>query len=212
MTSTRDMVAYLLRDPSALSLVASNLIVVAMAVVQHWNLITIFWVYWAQSIIIGLVTVYKILLLKDFSTEGFKMGGKSVDPTPATKRQAALMFFVFYGFFHFIYAIFISAFSGDVLHIKPDWHEVGVSSLYFLAHHLFSVFYHGTHKGDKPNIGSILTFPFLRIFPMHISIVIGGGILIATGASTAVLVFFLLLKMIADLVMHAVEHTKGGAL
>ncbi|MHB8651747.1 MAG: DUF6498-containing protein [Minisyncoccota bacterium] len=208
--SPREVGMYFLHDPTSFSLVVSNLIVIAMAVAQQWNLVTVLWVYWVQSVIIGVITVGKVLLLKDFSTEGFMMGGKKVDPTPATKRQAALLFLIFYGFFHALYAVFISKFSGDILMIKANWSEVGMSALYFLTHHAFSFFYHSRERESTPNIGRVITFPFLRILPMHITIVVGGGILIATHASLAVLVLFLLIKTGADLVMHTLEHVQVG--
>ena len=47
-------------------------------------------------------------------------------------------------------------------------------------------------------------FPYARIVPMHITIVIGGAFL----ANQAALFMFLALKTIADIAMHVSEHRE----
>ncbi len=63
--------------------------------------------YLLQSIIIGLFQAKKILDLKVFSTEGFKMNNHAVEPTRATQWKVVLFFLVHYGIFHSVYAGFI---------------------------------------------------------------------------------------------------------
>jgi hypothetical protein len=55
--------------------------------------------------------------------------------------------------------------------------------------------------GGRPNIGTLMFMPYLRILPMHLSIILGAVL----GGSTAVL-FFLALKTAADAGMHVIEH------
>ena len=57
---------------------------------------------------------------------------------------------------------------------------------------------------QKPHIGTMMLFPYARIIPMHLIILIGG--FFAT-ESPALLVIFLTLKLYADLFMHAIEHS-----
>ena len=61
----------------------------------------------------------------------------------------------------------------------------------------------------KPNIGRILFFPYARILPMHLTIMFGGSLMNSgwTGAQVA-LIFFLLLKTVADIMMHMMEHAE----
>ena len=63
------------------------------------------------------------------------------------------------------------------------------------ANHLFSYFVNRNRAGRRiPIIGSMMFFPNIRIIPMHVFIVFGA---FAAGWHFA-LVFFLILKMLAD--------------
>ncbi len=57
-----------------------------------------------------------------------------------------------------------------------------------------------------PNIGTIMFFPYARVIPMHLTIVIGGHF---TKGSQGALILFLALKTIADLIMHMIEHAEA---
>ena len=184
-------------SPSAMSLLAVNLGVIVFAVRDDWSLATIMASYLLQSIIIGLFQAKKILDLKVFSTEGFKMGGHAVEPTRATQWKVVLFFLVHYGIFHAAYTVFILS-EG-----RPYWPDVIASGTAFFANHLFSYVMNRNRAGKRmPNIGSMMFFPYIRIIPMHVFIVFGA---FAAGGHFA-LVFFLLLKTAADEAMHAIEY------
>jgi hypothetical protein len=61
---------------STLSLIFSNFLVIIFAVIDKLSAIEVLWIYWAQSVIIGIFNFLKIITLKEFSTEGFKQGKK----------------------------------------------------------------------------------------------------------------------------------------
>ena len=84
-----------------------------------------------------------------------------------------------------------------------DWRDVAISGSAFLVFHLFSYFWNRDEQRQRvPNIGHMMFFPYIRIVPMHVFILFGA---FAVGPSGG-LVFFLLLKTIADTAMHAFEH------
>jgi FtsH-binding integral membrane protein len=188
---------YGLISPSALSLLGVNLGVVYFAVKDEWQLATILASYLLQSIIIGLFQALKMWELKAFSTDGLKINDHPVEPTPATQRTVVLFFLLHYGIFHTAYAAFILS-NG-----KPDWLAVLSSGLAFFANHLFSYFTNRDRPRQKiPNIGSMMFFPYIRILPMHAFIMFGAF----TAGSNSGLVFFLILKTLADETMHLIEH------
>lgn len=180
---------------SVIALLLTNLIVIVLAVWQNWDLLTMAWIYWFQSVIIGLFQVKKMLDLENFSTRNFEIYGQSVLPNQETKIKTVIFFIFHYGFFHFTYAIFLyvnGGFSGS---------SILVPIIIFFINHLFS--YKENKELDKQkrkNIGHMMSFPYLRIIPMHLIVVFGS--LSGTGS----LVFFLILKTIADVVMHLKEH------
>ena len=97
----------LLRDPSFWMVVAGNAFSIAMAIWQGWDLAEIMWVYWTQSVLIGAINFWRIWTLREFSTEGIRMNDRPVPETPQAKRQIACFFALHYGFFHFVYLVFI---------------------------------------------------------------------------------------------------------
>ncbi len=49
------------RDPTLFSLVSANLVTILLALTQQWDLATVVWVYWGQSVAYGLVCCLRIL-------------------------------------------------------------------------------------------------------------------------------------------------------
>lgn len=196
-----------LGDPSFWGLILSNLFSIVMALLQGWDLHELMWVYWAQSVVIGLINFYRILSLKEFSTENFYINDRPVSPTPETRRNTAFFFLFHYGFFHLGYLAFI-------------WQEMPLSdadlprivflvlcAMGFMTAHGFS-FVHNLgrdFKDRKPNIGTIMFYPYMRIVPMHLTIIIGGAA-VESGPGTQALLLFMVLKTLADAGMHVVEH------
>jgi hypothetical protein len=184
-------------SPSALSLLGVNLGVIVFAVRDEWSLATILATYLLQSVIIGIFQAIKMSELKVFSTDGLKINDRAVEPTPATQRTVVIFFLLHYGVFHAAYAAFILS-EG-----QPYWPDVLLSGTAFFANHLFSYFMNRNRTDTRvPNIGSMMFFPYVRIVPMHVFIVLGA---FAAGPHFA-LVFFLILKALADQAMHAIEH------
>ena len=187
-------------SPSAVSLFAVNLGIIGFAVKDNWSLPTILASYLLQSVIIGIFQAIKMADLNEFSTAGLTINNQAVGPTPATQRTVVIFFLFHYGVFHAAYFAFILSES------RPYWSEVLLSGAAFFANHLFSYFVNRNRAGRSiPNIGSTMFFPYIRIIPMHLFIVLGAFFAGPSGG----LVFFLVLKTLADEAMHAIEHHSG---
>lgn len=166
-------------DLSAITLILSNLLVISLALIQNWDISTLLWVYWIQSIIIGFFQFFRILSLKTFTA----------------------FFFVFhYGFFHFIYAIFLSNFFQNSPGLNLQ--DLLLGSAIFFANHLSSFIQNRVQDEKlKPNIGTLLFQPYIRIIPMHLVLIL--GIILENQGK---LIFFLILKTLADLITHTIKH------
>lgn len=202
-----DLAKYLRADRSAAVLVLSNLITVVVAMALKWRTWDVMCVYWGQSVIIGLFTCLRILDLKQFSTEGVRMNDQPLESTRSTKWRVAGFFLLHYGFFHLGYLVFLLVFAL----IQPDssipFAAIGLCLLAFLASHAFSFFHNRERDRNRsPNIGRVMAFPYGRVIPMHLTIIFGGFV---GPDSSLALLFFLLLKTIADVVMHMAEHADG---
>ena len=189
-------------DASLWALILSNLIIIAWALIERWSLSPLMWIYWCQSAIIGFFWFFKIWGLKEFSTKDFKVNGRSVRPTQRIKKQTALFFLAHYGFFHFGYLVFLKNELEDV-RVFPILTAAGI----FFVYQGYSHFYNRKWLSEtKPNIGKMMFFPYARIIPMHFTILFGS----TQWGQRQPLALFLFLKLLADVIMHIVEHCGFG--
>lgn len=185
-----------------MSLVTANIITLIVTLVQGWGLGSLMTIYWAQSLVIGISYVLRILHLERFSTENFTINNRRVDPTPETKRKVAGFFVVHYGGFHAAYLVFLAAPGGGVgLTDVGFWLCIGL----FAANHVWSYRYNlELDRQGTPNIGTLMFTPYVRIIPMHLTIVLGALLM----ESMAGLLLFGALKTIADVAFHVIEHNQ----
>ena len=191
-----------------------------LAVLGNWNLATVVFIYWAQSVIIGIFAFFSILFtdtsaMADRITETTTMpdGTKVVRKgNPGTfKVMMAGFFALHYGAFHLIYYFFIvgSGIFGPVGFSDPG---IVISCGLFFAIHAYSFLYH-RQRGKAAVADMMVQFmgPYDRILPMHLTIIFGNFIIIGLGlfgitTVTPVLVLFLLLKTYADVAGHLKKH------
>lgn len=189
---------------SATGILIGNLFTVAIALWQGWDLAPMMAVYWCQSVIIGVFNFARMLLLKRFCTEGFTSNGRPVPETAAGKRSTALFFAVHFGFFHLGYLVFLFA-QGAWTSAPGDTDLLWIGSAVgaFLLAHAFSFRQNvAADLRGKPNLGTMMFLPYARVVPMHLTIVLGASLV----SGPLGVLFFSGLKILADLLMHHVEH------
>ena len=210
-------------DTTVLALVAVNLFTIILALAEGWSLATVIFIYWAQSVIIGVFTVATILSLDIGAvTVRTTASGPAAVAVPAKFARYGTWvlagFFAFhYGIFHFGYLAFIGAFA--FFAGPPPWTQPAVllTCGVFVANHLYSFLYHRMRDPYAPvtagTVKEIFVAPYARIIPMHITIIAGGFATIILGAvgfdaTPLILVLFLGLKTYVDVRMHVSKH--GG--
>jgi len=216
------------RDITTVSLLLSNLIAIFLAVNQNWNLLTLIWIYWFQSLTIGFFHFLKMLGVKDFSVEKIHLGpGKQTksnsmksNPLDLGRLFFAFFFALHYGMFHLFFGFFLlfaTAFNSPLgggaitsfLGVGPaEYSSLAlvpfVAGIFFI-NHLVSFLFYRKKPAEKPNLAAMMFFPYFRIVPTHFIIVFGANFIGSAGNQT-LLVLFLLLKTAVDVVMHWVEH------
>lgn len=194
-----------LNDRSVVVLLLTNLFTIILALYRQWDVGELMWIYWGQSVVIGYFNVHRILDLRRFSTRGFRINKRAVEPTRKTQRETAVFFAVHYGFFHFAYLVFLLSETG--VGAGLPWTGIAACIFAFYLNHRFSYRYNREReRGRVPNIGSIMFFPYVRILPMHLMIAAWSQF---AGNTTVTLVIFLLLKTAADVAMHVIEHAMA---
>ena len=196
-------------DASFWILLGTNIFAIFIAFIENWSLAEIMWMYLGQSIAIGIVNIIRLIRLKDYSIDNLKINKAPAVKTPFLKYFMAGFFCVHYGFFHLVYALFLFSFD-----LMANFNSILFGVGIFFIDHIFSYFYNELRDSKKKrNIGTIMFLPYLRIFPMHLTIILGGFLgFFRTDINTSIIVLFLFLflKTIADLGMHVVEHKDLG--
>ena len=201
---------------STLTLIFSNLLVIFFAIVDGISANEVLWIYWSQSVIIGIFNFIKMITLKDFSTEGFKQGKKQMLPTRATAISSAVFFLFHYGFFHLVYAVFLGAFS-DFSYSSNSASGTNYlllsSGMFFISYLIEFINSRKEQSDELPNIGLIMFAPYARIIPMHLTIIFGGfigaaGSIFSTNTNLSIIVLFIGLKTVVDLITHSIDFKK----
>jgi hypothetical protein len=188
-------------DRSLTFLLITNLATVVLAVLQQWTITDLLWVYWGQSVVIGYYNVHRIVDLDRFSTDGFIRSIRPVEPTCETQRCTAICFALHYGLFHLVYGVFLLT----TFRIHPGFPVTGIllCILAFWLTHRYSYRFNRERDRAVPNISSLMFFPYVRIIPMNLVILLGSSI---AGDDPVALVLLLMLKTGADLAMHVIGH------
>ena len=206
-THGRALAVHASSDHTILVLIAANVVALAIAFATKMNLRELMMVYWIQSVVIGIASAIRILSLKQFSTDNLKVNGEPLEETLQAKTRVAGFFLLHYGFFHVVYFMFIAFDRHGSAQSVPASGYV-LCTLVFAANHGYSLLQNiRADARGRPNIGTLMMMPYARILPMHLTILAGG-----TTSTTGGFAFFLFatLKILADVVMHSVEHYVLG--
>lgn len=211
------------RDKAMYGIVAANVATVALALWDDWPLLLMLWPYWCQSVIIGWFARKRILALHDFSAGGFRINDQPVDATVPTKARVANFFALHYGGFHLIYLLFLVVLSGILVAgvVAPELVQapadelaqagrlrvydpllvLGLAACFWFSHRASHREHLTADLAHPPNIGTLMFLPYLRVVPMHLTIILA----IPLGGAGGVLLFGTL-KTVADVLMHRFEH------
>jgi len=159
----------ILRDPAMWSLIALNLLFIYEYKDDPRQYTSIIWLYWCQSVLIGVFNFFDMITLKNVDVSDMSFNGK-----PATVKEAKgclpLFFLFHYGIFHIVYFVFllVDFRLSDTNFTYLKWALGGV---------LLQQVIHFTQNKIKysslpRNIGSMFFIPYLRIVPMHLTILL----------------------------------------
>lgn len=181
------------KNPSLLFLLAGNLYCLWYYQQNPDGFVTVVWVYWFQSIIIGLFNFIDLLTIKEFDGSTLKLNDEPV--TPANKGCMAWFFLVHFGGFHLGYLVFLFI-QFRITAIDTNFLLLAV--LAFLAEAIISFIRRKQlEKTTNINIGTLFFLPYLRIVPMHLMILLPAFLNLQPS------IVFLVLKTIADLLSFA---------
>lgn len=220
--------------PSAFVLILANLIPVAGVLLFDWNALSILMLYWAESVVIGIINVFRMISCQtDNLLQGFPLpGGRSLPKEVSTAMSQGMprvsvngikfflvpFFAVHYGGFCFGHLSLLLVFSSgglaplSIASSKLDpWEPsflIAVAAIFFS--HLLSFFtnYIGNDEYKRASLFVLMFRPYGRIITMQIAIIFGAAFVMFFGSPLPMLLILIAAKIVIDLRLHGKERVK----
>ena len=160
--------------------------------------ISLLWIYLCQSILIGILHIFKL---------NFYRFAPSNSPNDTIKSTLgiSIFFFFHYGFFHFVYAFFIPP-------AQVNWMLVGEGILIFSVMLLINTIQHYPRENsERYSAGDFMFLPYVRIIPIHIAIILGSFFSAISGNFAPVFITLAVLKTSMELGLEFAQ-SKGVSL
>ncbi len=198
-----------LRSPSVLFLLIANLIPVYGVLFLDWKIFYLIFLFWLENVYIGFFNVLKMLCC--CPSNGMNWLGK-IFIVP--------FFTIHYGMFTAIHGIFVMLIFGskaiqfkgfpdidvflNILQMNDlDW----IALCLFLSHGFSFLWnYIGKKEYETTDLKTLMGKPYGRIVVLHLTILIGGFLLMALKSPIVGLLLFIMLKIIMDISSHNKEH------
>ncbi len=190
-------------DPFFWSILVINLGLLGYLMMHPEKRGTVIYIYWAQSVMIGMFTVLRILLMDKAESGMTGKSGETIENTLGMRVFLVGFFMVHYGIFHVVYLVFVMVAKLVDGRFDGPWFFSALAA--FLVEGLASFVYSAT-RGELRggNVGNTMFRPYIRIIPMHLAIVLG-IFLFKDKASSGGFYIFMVLKIITDQVMYVVS-------
>ncbi len=193
------------KSSSVFLLLFVNLLTIFFAINEGWNFLTMMWIYWFQSIIIGVFYFIKILRLKNYPRANLYINNELVSQTKVKENHIVAFFFLLhYGGFNLAYFIFLF-YSGREMNGGPiiDPNQINyvyLTILLFFINHFFSYILNDSKESKEEDVRSLMRRPYERVVPMHLTI------LFASVFPQLSLILFLFLKTAVDVITDVSEQ------
>jgi hypothetical protein len=193
---------------SAVFLILANLVPLIGALAWDWSILEIVAVYWAENLVIGLFTIFRLFTVAVPGTEKGNL--------PA-KMAISAFFTVHYGMFCLVHGVFVFALLGDGNGIDSPSAVFALFAgplkwavLALLVSHGFSFFanYLGPGENLATSVPEQMGAPYPRIIVLHLAIIFGAFAVQALGSPVALLAILVIGKTLLDLKLHRLAHRK----
>ena len=210
----RDQFFNLFVSPSGVALVLANLAPLASVLLLHGTVLTVFAIYWWETLIVGVLGVVRLVVAVPLAAGWWRV-----------KWPALLFFVAHYGVVMALHGwVILTLFGLDVPGVsKDDWNLTALTSavtdpyiryfiLLFAVSHGISFARNYLHRQEyvRADLSMIFLAPYVRVALLHLALILsiaaGGPLRLRT--SGVALFVLVLLKLYADVVAHWAEHTR----
>jgi hypothetical protein len=198
--------------PSAYVLLATNAIPLVGVVLHNWTVFQVLLLYWSENVVVGGFNVLRMLAAQPKS-----------EITWAGKLVLIPFFIVHYGMFTFVHGMFVvGLFGGGATRLGGFSYHTLLSAVSgagltvpvaaLVASHGFSFFHNYLAGGEYQRVllPQLMFQPYGRIVVLHLTVLLGGFLVMALGSPVAAIVLLVGLKTAIDLGAHLRERVKLG--
>lgn len=193
--------------PSVIALLLANLVPVFGVLFFDWEVFPLLLLFWSENVIIGVFNVFKMLV---------------AGPNTALKFFLVPFFCVHYGMFTAVHGVFVLALFGGKMRgamgfptpalfwesIRENqlaWAVIGLAVSHGISF-VTNFIQGGEYK--RTNTPALMIQPYGRIFVLHLTIILGGGLMMLLRSPMAGLLLLVALKILLDLRAHLAERKK----
>lgn len=191
---------------SLTSLLLTNACILLAVLFGKISLLEVLVVYWAESAVIGVFTVLKILLARPAK--------RGANDKVFVRLFMAAFFCVHFGGFMFVHLMFFGFVLIDVsfdVDATPRYlYELAFLLGGLFVSHAVSFVVHFLRGGEREAHGPSAWFfrPYVRIMVMQLTLILGGGLVLLTGSGFAIVALLVALKTVVDGMAHWREHRE----
>lgn len=202
-----------LKKPTVIVLIISNLLPIYGVLFLGWEVFPIMLLFWTENVIIGVFNILKMLMVSP------------ADPIMWLIKLFQVPFFSFmFAVFAVVHGIFIyTLFGGAAIEETADFEinstilrqTIGSYNLWWgfvsllMSHGAsFVMNYIGKGEYKEAELNNLIWQPYKRVIVLHLTIFVGGILLLTLGSPTGGLIILILLKIAVDALAHLKLH-KG---
>jgi hypothetical protein len=198
-------------------IIAGNLVPLVGVLALGWSVAAVLLIYWVENGVVGVINVARMLL------------AEAPDPGVHSSRAdlpgkvGQTTFFVFhYGIFWLVHGVFVTAITGlggvaefgllaPFRAVLAD-PAILVSALSLLVAHGAAFYYDYVGKGEYRTASSLgqMWRPYPRLVVLHLTILLGGTLIITAGQPELLVVLLVVLKTFVELVIYIAERVRAA--
>ncbi len=201
---------------AVVALIVANAIPLVGALFLGWNVWMILIVYWLENGVVGVFNVLKMLRAEGPADDS--SGTMNGRPMSMVGKGAIVGFFVMhYGIFWVVHGVFVltlplfGSMGGDVDMLTGfDPLAIVFAVIALAISHAVSYWFNYLGRGEyrRTSAAGQMFAPYGRLVVLHVTIIVGGMAIAATGAPAAAVAILVGLKTLMDIGFHLAEHRK----
>ena len=199
---------------SLIAIILTNLMPIYGVLFMGWQVFPILLLFWIENLIIGVSNVFKMILA---SPGNFGQWFAKIVMIP--------FFCVHYGMVTLVHGIFILVFFGgfiktgspfpsgnDILgliaYLQLGWAVLGLIISHTIS---FITNYIGNGEYKTSTLSDLMAQPYGRVVILHLTILLGGFMVMALGSPMIGLILLITLKTFVDIKAHLKQHKTVSA-